>query len=205
MQNGNSSEWTVNFLKSLLWVAVFAAILGGVALITEIIFVDFVHGNPHRSQQNAIAMIVIFTPIISLICAIGIMIVFTMPQCFQSISMAFLLRHFGRRGIYGIAILIPLAAVLSWYCYDYLTPTNFNLGINAGPEWTPYQHGLTPRRYLITLGIQIPITLFSLTQFHLQEQDRGRGRMLMYTILVVCTIVGAISGYASALNQYQFL
>jgi hypothetical protein len=55
---------------------------------------------------------------------------------------------------------LPVTAVLTWYCYDYLTP-DFNLGINADPDWTPYQHGISIAHYQGALLFQAPVTLFS--------------------------------------------
>jgi hypothetical protein len=45
-----------SYARSLLWVALLAAVAIGVAVIVELVFVDFVHGNPHRTQANATAV-----------------------------------------------------------------------------------------------------------------------------------------------------
>jgi hypothetical protein len=190
-------------MKSLLWLAVFAAAAAGVMFITEIIFVDFVHGNPHRTQENAIWMIKYYTPIGCLIAGIGTLVVFTPAQYLQAASIAILLKRFGSRGWYGIAIVVATAAVVSWYCYDYLTPSNFNLGINIV---TMYQHGLTLHRYLVTLGIQALVTSFSLMRWRLQMSDNRRATTFLILAMSVASVAfGALEGYDNALDQYQFL
>jgi hypothetical protein len=73
-----------------------------------------------------------------------------------------LVRRFDRRGLFGVLLALPLTAGLVWYSFDYLTPTDLNLGINTSPDWTPHQHGLTLQRDLATLAFQTPIALFNL-------------------------------------------
>jgi hypothetical protein len=60
----------------------------------------------------------------------------------------------GRYGYIFIGLLVPLISILTWYCYEHLTPTDFNLGINEGEYWVPYKHGLSIKRYLATLVCQ---------------------------------------------------
>jgi hypothetical protein len=113
------------------------------------------------------------------------------------------LKRFGSRGLYGLAAVVPLAAVLSWYCYDYLTPSNFNLGINIE---TLYEHGLTLNRYLTMFGIQVVITSFSALRWRMQVRENGKaGRLLMVSMCVASFTLGALMGYENALVQYQFL
>jgi hypothetical protein len=187
-----------SFMKRLLWLAVFTATAAALLGITDIIFLDFVRGNPHRTQENAIWMIKYHTPITFLIAGVGVMIVFAIPQYLQAVSIALLLKRFGSRGLYGIAMVVPLAAVLSWYCYDYLTPSNFNLGINVQ---ITYQHGLTLSRYLTTLGFQALITLFSLLRWRLQARNNGKAQtVLTLTTFVASVALGALSGYDMAMR-----
>lgn len=191
-----------SFMKSLLWVAVFAAVAAGVMSIAAIIFLDFAYGNPHRTQEDAIWMIKYHAPIDCLIAGIGTLVVFTIPQYFQAASIALLLKRFGSRGWHGIAIVVPTAAVVTWYCYDYLTPSNFNLGINIVEM---YQHGLTLDRYLATLGIQVLVTSFSLVRWRFQVSDNRRATALLMLAMSVASIAfGGLAGYDSALEQYQF-
>jgi hypothetical protein len=207
IQIGTLPVWElsgITFLRSLFWAAGFVVVLGWIALCTETIFVDFVHGNPHRPQQNAVVTLLTIGPVVNLILALELVIMFIISQFIQSISLSALLKYFGYRGLYAFAVLIPLGALVSWYCYDYLP--SFELAINAGPDWTPYQHGLTLRRYLAVLGIQVAISVFSLMRSHVRAQGRGNaGIKLLLAVLAACAVVGVILGYRGALSQYQFL
>jgi hypothetical protein len=100
--------------------------------------VDFIHGNPHKTKANAMQMMVLYPPIMGFIAVIGSLLVFALPQCFQAVVSDALIRRLGRRGQFGILLALPITATLAWYCYDYLTPTDVNLGINAAPDWMPW-------------------------------------------------------------------
>ncbi len=150
-----------SFAMTLLYFALFVSLSCGVMTISELIFMDFVHGNPHRTQQNAIDIMVTFTPIIIVIAIVGSVIVFTLPQAFQAVLASFLVRQFGNRAYLVVIITLPLTTVIACYCYDYLTPSDMNFGFNEGPDWTPYQHGLTMQRYLKGFTVQAPLTLLS--------------------------------------------
>ena len=191
----------IAYAQSLLWVALLMAVSTGVALIIELVFVDFIHGNPHRTKANAMLMMMTFPLIFGVIAIIGSFIVFTMPHCLQAIVADVLVSRFGRRAQFGGLLALPLTAILAWYCYDYLTPTDFNLGINVGPDWMPYQHGLTMWRYLAMLTVQTPISLFSLwycdaTILH------GSKKSVILAALVLAVVVGVIWGHGLAKTQY---
>jgi hypothetical protein len=93
----SKSAVTVSYVQSLLWSALFVAITVGASSIVELMFVDFVHGNPNRSQGNAIFMMVVETPLISAIAIIGFFLVFTLPQLFQAAVINVLNRQFDDR------------------------------------------------------------------------------------------------------------
>jgi hypothetical protein len=194
----------ISYAKSLLWVALLMAIFAGVALIVELIFVDFIHGNPHRPKANALQMMLYFPPILGYIAIVVSFLVFTLPQCFQAVLTDILVYRFGRRAQFAALLVLPLTAILTWYCYDYLTPTDFNFGINEGPDWTPYQHGLTLRRYLTMLAVQTPITLFSLAYCNATIRHGSKWPFIL-AALVLTVLVGVIWGYWRAKGQYQFL
>jgi len=109
------SETHINgsFAKTLVYFALFVSLSCGAMTISELIFVDFVHGNPHRTQQNAIDMMVTFTPIIMAIAVVGSVIVFALPQAFQAILAGFLVRHFGNRAHLGLMIALPLTSLIA--------------------------------------------------------------------------------------------
>jgi hypothetical protein len=198
------SEIYVVYAQCLVWVALVAAVAVGVSMVVELVFVDFVHGNPHRSQANAVFMMVAYPPILGVIAIIGSFLIFAVPQCFQAIVSDVLVRRLGRRGQFGILLALPLTATLAWYCYDYLTPSDINLGINVGADWTPYQHGLTVMRYLTTLMFQAPITLFNLAYSDAVIRNGSR-TVVVLLALVLAIVVGVFYGYWMAMGQYQFL
>src|SRR5215470_4542550 len=140
--------------QSLVWVALLIATLVGVSIAIELVLIDLIHGNPHRTKANAVLMMVLYPPIIGVAAIVGAFLTFALPQCFQAIVSDVLVHRLGRRGQFGILLVLPLTATLAWYCYDYLTPTDVNLGINVGADWTPYQHGLTLKRHLTMLIVQ---------------------------------------------------
>jgi hypothetical protein len=194
----------VSYRQSLLWVAFVIACAVGIALVVETVMVDVIHGNPHRTQANAIVMMLVFPPLLGIIAVVGSFLVFTLPQCFQALVTGVLVCRFGRVGQFGTFMLVPLTAVLAWYSYDYLAPMHFNLGINADADWAAYEHGLTPRRYLTMLTIQAPITLFSLLYCDATIRD-GSKKSFILAALAVTAGGGMIWGYQMAKAQYQFL
>ena len=104
----------------------------------------------------------------------------------------------------GVLLALPLTAVLAWYCYDYLTPKDFNLGINESPDWVPYQHGLTLQRYLIMFAIQTLITLFSILNFDAAIRNRAK-KPIITCALLFAVVLGVVFGHWIAEAQYKFL
>jgi hypothetical protein len=194
------------FFKGLTWVAVFMAISVGVMNITQLLFIDFIHGNPHRSQNNSIFMMAVYTPIFGMIAFFGIFLVFSASHAVQALFAKFLLGRCGRSGLYGLVIIVPFATIITWYCFDYLTPSDVNLGINVGADWVPYKHGITARRYLMTLGAQTSVTAFALLCLGLDvSAHRHARRLLILAVLAVATVAGAIWGYGMASEQFKYL
>jgi hypothetical protein len=136
-----------------------------------------------------------FTP--PLLAVIGVVIavfVFALPQCFEAAIAYGLISRFGASARFWMLCAPPFTAILTWYCYDYLTPTDFNLGINTPADWTSYQHGLTGRRYLMALAAQAPLTVFSL--LFLDARLRGRSRkILVLLVLALAGILGIVWGH----------
>jgi hypothetical protein len=194
----------VSYSQSLLWIALLMAVVVCVAIIVELVFVDFIHGNPHRTKANALLRMLYTPPILAIVAIVGSFLVFTLPQCFQAIVADVLVRRFGRRSQFGILLALPLTAALAWYCYDYLTPTDFNLAINLPEDWTPYQHGLTLSRYLTMLKVQTPITMFSLLYCDAAIRQASQKSVIL-AALVLAVVVGVIWGHLLANGQYQFL
>ena len=190
----NKTAINISYTQSLLWIVLFIAIIFGVANIVELLFVDFIHGNPHRSQENALFMMTHFTPTFGAIAAVGALLVFTLPQIFQAQLVGDLTRRFGERARFAVWPALPLTAVLTWYCYDYLTPTISDF----------YAHGISLLRYLTTLGYQTAVTLFAF--LHFEAGFHGRSRMPVVLVgLAIALATGAVWGYLQARQQYQFL
>ena len=198
------STVTSSYVQSLLWVATLFAVIFGVTNIVELLFIDFIHGNTHRTQANALQMMLLFTPLFGVTAIIGSFLVFSLPLSLQAMTTGALIKRFGPRAQVWALLALPFAAIVTWYCYDYLTPSNFNLGINLPADWTPYQHGLSLPRYLRALGVQAPITLFSLLYCKAAIDQRSR-TPLVAASLALAIIAGGILGYRSAELQFQFL
>ena len=194
----------ISYARSLLWLAFFIAVICGVTNIVELLIVDFIHGNPHRTQANAMLMMVLFTPIFGVIAVIASLIVFAIPQCFQAVLSGVLVQRFGRGAHFGVLLALPLTAALSWYCFDYTSPWDMNLGINVGPDWSMHRHGLTEQRYLIALEVQAPLTLFSILYCDASIRHSPK-RSIILAALAMAIILGAILGHDLAKSQFQFL
>jgi hypothetical protein len=197
------SKFTIHmsYLQSLLWLALFVALIGAESNIVELLFIDFVHGNPHRSQENALSMMKADTPVSGVIAFIGTFLVFTLPQFFQAECVVALERPFGDRARFAVLFALPVTAVLTWYCYDYLTPSNLCF---AGNCMEPYEHGLSVSRYMTAVVIQTPIALFSFLYFDAGLCGRSKKPILLAT-LAVTLVAGGIRGYLMARAQFQFL
>jgi hypothetical protein len=192
------------YAHSLAWLAVLAAVICGVSNVASLVLIDFVHGNPHRTQKNAVEMMIFFTPLLGLIAAVGTSVVFVLPQCFKAAVSGALVRRFGSHAQAGILLALPMTAVITWYSYDNLTPSDVILGINAGPDWQPYQHGLTAARYLGTLAYQTPATLFSVA--YVRTTGLRLPRMALMLLAFAAAVVAAgFWRYRQAEGQYQFL
>ncbi|MBU6456611.1 MAG: hypothetical protein KGQ48_03610 [Bradyrhizobium sp.] len=198
----NKTTVGISYLQSLLWTALFFAVAIGVSIVVELAIVDFIHGNPHRPQSNAIFMMITFPPVMGVIAAIGVFLVFTLPQVLQALFVGFLDRKFEGRAHFTILLALPFTAVLTWYCDDYLTPSNVQL--IPGPDWQPYQHGISMARYLKAMGFQAIVTLFGLLYFDAGHRGRSRKPVVIIALFVALT-VGGIWGYVLARHQFQFL
>lgn len=181
--------------KNLAWVAIAISLFITFILISNLFWVDFIHANKNRTQQNAALFAAIFTPITIAISLIGTAVIFSLSQGLQSLFAFELLRRLNNRHLCLAALFIPLAAAISWYCYDYLTPSDFNLGINEGADWVPYKHGMTIHRYLSMLLAQSCITLFSLLCLQLEMSNRRHtSKILLTAVLLFSSLTGMTLG-----------
>jgi len=197
----NSRAIVASYMQSLLWIALLMALISAEANIVELLLTDFVHGNPHRTKDNAISMMKAFAPVFGIVTMIGTFLVFTLPQFFQAEVVVVFDRLCGDRARFAALPALPLTAVLTWYCYDYLTPSNLCF---AGNCMQAYEHGLSISRYMAAVAIQTPITLFSFLYFNTDLSGSSRKPVLLAT-LAIAIVIGGVLGYVRARAQYQFL
>jgi hypothetical protein len=195
----SKSEIYASFAHSFLWIVIFAVATVDVSSITHLVSFALMHGN--RTHQDVVSMMAAQTPMIGLVAAIGTLLIFTLPQALQA-ALAAVLHRTGRARLAVLAAL-PLTAMLSWYCYDYLT-IDFTLGVNAGPDWTPYRHGISLSRYMKALAFQSPVTLFSL--LYLDTGFRGASKWpILIAAFAIVLVAGVAYGCVTAQQQIALL
>ena len=174
-----------SYTCSLLWIALFSAVTIDMMAI-EFRVVDIIHGNSHRTGEAVMAVL-----ILGIAAAIGSILVFAVPQIFQGTLVALLHPVFGGRARFFVLPALPLTAVLTWYCYEYLTLL-----------WTPDRHGISISRYLAALGFQTPVTLFSL--LYIDAGFRGTSkRPLLLAALAIAIASAVILGYVVAQQRTE--
>jgi hypothetical protein len=194
----------ISYFQSLLWTALFFATVIGVAALVRVATVYVVHGDPQMSRNDVALLIVLASLMTCTAAAIGTLLVFTLPQIFQAWLFGRFDRKFGERGRLAVLIALPLTAVLTWYCYDYLTPSGVVFDTSGGESWRPYQHGISVSRYFKAMGLQALVTVFGLA--HFETNHRGRSTLpVIITTLVLLLTVGVIWGYESARQQIPLL
>jgi hypothetical protein len=189
----------ISFARSLLWLACFAALAAGVTIIVSLILIDFVHGNPDRPKSNALFMMFLFPPIMGLTFVITVFLVFAIPQFLQALLVGALFPRFGRSAFLFVLLVLPVTATIAWYCYDYLIPA-FNLGINEGADWRPYQHGITWPRYEKTLASQAVVTTFTLLYSDAVVRRHSR-KPIILGALILFVLAGTVLGAKMAQTQ----
>jgi len=195
---------TFSYAKSLLWVAAFAALAVSAILITQLIFIDFVHGNPDRTKSNAIFMMAAFPPILGFLSVLGVLLVFGLAQFVHGVTTYILAPRFGLYSHLFFGLMLPLISIVTWFCFDYLVPSDFNLAINEGPDWTPYQHGMTFQRYLTVLAIQASVTAFTIIYCIAPIRNFSKRRIILGAVVLI-SVAGTILGYHGAAKQYRFI
>ena len=180
----------------------FTALIVGGNFAVEGIFVDLVHGHPHRTPEDAISMLLLVAPIMGGTAAIESVLVFALPQVFQAAVVAVCGRALGNRSGLALFPALPLTVVLTWYCYDYLTPTNDGLGLSYDPDRTLYEPGISPARFLRALKYQFPVTLFGFLYFELDCRRASKWPLLLAT-LVLTTASAGIWGYVEAQHAIE--
>lgn len=190
------------FGRALLWVAACAMIAAETTMIVSFWLIDFVHGNPGRTQLESLETILIFTPIFAIVAVVGVFLVFGASQLLQAMALGAFVRRFRVRLEIAALLTLPVAALLTWYSYDYLTP-HFEPDVPAD-DWQPYHHGITAWRYLAALGAQSLVSLFTVLYVSTSARPRLRRRLIV-TALLAGVVVGGIMGRSMAVAQYQYL
>jgi hypothetical protein len=185
-----------SFALSLLWVSVIIAWGQFIEVAADVLVIDFLNINPHRSQTHAASLPFIFAPFDFIISGVGTLIVFGAAQFVQAVLTGALVKSYGRFGLLVAVLGIAPTAVITWYCYDYLVPSDFNLGINVGEDWVPYQHGITFPRYLAACGLQGCVVLFSLWRLNLEVTGHPSAKKYVLLLAIgVASIVGGLNGW----------
>lgn len=184
-----------SYFRSLLFVAVMVTFAIFFLMVTDVINVDFFNINPHRSKSHAASLPFLFAPIFLILSTLGIFITFSIAQIVQAMICSISIQKFCLRGYFIIATTTPLMAILSWYCYDYLTPSDFNFGFNEGADWVPYQHGLTMQRLLIVLGLQSFVTIFSIVRLRFEIGGHNlANKKFLFAAVGFASIIGIGAG-----------
>jgi len=177
------------YAQSLFWAALLITIVVGVAVLGPILS-DFIARKwPVRADLQALVLGPMFFGSIAIV---GSFLVLTLPQSFEAVLANGLARRYGRVGQLGVALVLPLTAGLTWFCYDYLTPTLPPLAIGS-ENWTPFQHGITFQRYLGALVFQTPVTLFSIWYCD-AVICRASRETVVAVGLIVAVVVGIVLG-----------
>jgi hypothetical protein len=193
-----NEELHVAWAQSFGWIVLLIAGVVEIAVLTI-----FIHGTPHGSDAHAVPAMVLISLILEVAAVIGAFLTYALPQVFQALISDILVRLLGRPGQFGILAALPVTAILSWYCWDYLVPS-FQLGINEGADWAPYRHGLTLTRYLTMLAVQTPVTLFSLAYCDAAIRQGSR-KPAVRLALALAIVAGVVFGVWRVMGQHQVL
>jgi len=188
------------YAQSLFWAVLLINIAAGLAVLGAVSGGFIADRPPVGDALKAMAW---FLLIAGFVASAASFLVFTVPQCFQAALSNALAHRYGRRGQLGVLLALPLTAVLTWYSYDYLTPSMPPLAIGGGPDWIPFQHGITPRRYLGALIFQAPVTLFGVWYCDaiVRHVSRESVEDVVVVGLIVAVVIGVILGSYVAVSE----
>jgi hypothetical protein len=180
----------ISYAKSLAWIAILIAVAREVAGTGAILLYDFRHG-----WHSNILLMAIISLALWVIATIASLITFAPVQAFQVLVIGIMRREFGDRARFAALSSLPITAVLTWYCYDYLTPDDFHFGAKFGPGSEPYQNGISVARYLAALAVQTPLTLFAFLYFEADRHHRSRTSIIIAALVLAIAIGGGIVIY----------
>ena len=114
---------------------VFIAVAIWCNLLWTVLWVDFIHFNPHRSQSNALLTVFFLTPFASIFIAVNS----AFPLLGTGLSAYLLAKRFGCVPLWSLIALAPASLLLLW-CQNVVTPTLPALSIDGDSEpidsWT---------------------------------------------------------------------
>jgi hypothetical protein len=180
----------ISYAKSLAWIAILIAVAREVAGTGAILLYDFKHG-----WHSNILLMAIISLALWVIATIASLITFAPVQAFQVLVIGIMRGEFGDRARFAALSSLPITAVLTWYCYDYLTPDDFHFGAKFGPGSEPYQNGISVARYLAALAVQTPLTLFAFLCFEADRHHRSKAPIVIAALVVAIAIDGGIVIY----------
>lgn len=175
------------YAQSLFWIILLAVALELFAVPLRYLVVGLIQGNPHPVGAGVTANAILFSIILGAVTVVKAAIVFGPPSLFQA-AITDLSARMRIREIAGVCLAFPFTALVAWYCYDYLVPSNHGL-------WNtlPYEHGLTVGRYRAILAIQGPSSLFGFLYWRARVRRRSR-LLLIVGALTAILVAGAMWG-----------
>ena len=185
----------VAYTQSLFLVAFFASVAISVSLAIRFEFFGLIYNNPDQTADAMNLMALPLLPLLAMTKVIGTLLIFGLPQLFQATTVGLLMRPFGSLARFVVVVVLPLTAVVTWYCYYYLTPANSDLGVNAAHDWLPFTVGRTSLGcYVMALKFQAAVTLFSFLYFEASFRGMSRTPVVLLALSIVIT-TGAAWGY----------
>jgi hypothetical protein len=131
--------------QALFWVAALVALFCCVTMIPRFFMIHFIQHHPPETPAFAIRMIFLITPIISAAAAATALLTFVIPQYAQRLLENARLRRIGATSHIGILFALPITALLTWYCFDYIVMTILPMLLQSEDD-ASYEHGITPGR-----------------------------------------------------------
>ena len=112
------------YLKSFGYILLAIVAALAINISVELLFTDFIHENPNRNESNAALMLIVTIPIFAAISSVLAALILALPQSIEAFLTWLMARQVGVRGQFSTVFALPLTAIVTWYCYDYLTPSN---------------------------------------------------------------------------------
>lgn len=169
-----------SYLRSFLCVLAFVAMYASSLIIASI----FGRNGPAWQMM-------VMLPLFAAACVALTTLILAPAQCLEAWVARSLITKFGDDARYWTLCALPFTAILTWYCFDYLTPQNLGINVPGGSE---YQHGITLRRYSMALGAQTLVTLLNIAFLELSVNNRSP-KVVVLAILALAVVLGAGFGY----------